>query len=102
MGHHIDGDGRFQSDRHPELPPDHITLDFSDPRAQLALSVLALDYRGYDRELSEDIEERLSTVDVRLLTGEFYGEPVGGEDPPQSKTDVSPTSQLYDEETLGE
>ena len=41
MGHHIDRNGRFQSDRHPSLPPDFILLSYHDTAAKTALG----DYR---------------------------------------------------------
>ena len=60
MGHHIiykDGKVHFQSDLHPELPLDHIILDFDDPAARQALWGFA-DFTK-DRELSKDIREVL-------------------------------------------
>lgn len=59
MGHHINGKGQFQSDKHPELPPDRIRLNFNNPRSQLALWVLAEQYDHVDPELAEDIRTRL-------------------------------------------
>ena len=62
MGHHIDKEGRFQSDKYPDLPPDKILVNFNDPRAQVALTALAVSYQEVDSELSEDILERLRTI----------------------------------------
>ena len=62
MGHHIDDQGRFQSDKYPELPPDKIVLSFNDTRARRALAVLATDYESTDRELTDDVRSRLSTL----------------------------------------
>lgn len=61
MGHHIDSEGRFQSDKYPDLPPDKIVLSFKDLAARRAL----LDYcnRTKDRELADDINFRLKAFD---------------------------------------
>jgi hypothetical protein len=59
MGHHIDDDGCFQSDKHPELPPDRIRLSFENPLSHPALWVLAESYQDEDRELATDIRSRL-------------------------------------------
>lgn len=60
MGHHINDVGQFQSDKHPELSPDHIVLDFNDPAAQRALAVYAAN--SPDEELNEDILARLKSL----------------------------------------
>lgn len=62
MGHHIDSDGRFQSDKHPELPPDKLLISFTDPFAWAAFSALALAYNNVDHEFATDIRERLTTI----------------------------------------
>jgi len=62
MGHHIDTAGRFQSDKHPELPPDKVLISFTDPLAMAALSALALAYNNADHAFASDIRERLATV----------------------------------------
>jgi len=59
MGHHIDKNGMFQSDRHPELAPDKIVLSFKDISAQYALRMLAISYSHKDPELSADSSTRL-------------------------------------------
>ncbi len=59
MGHHIDDYGQFQSDKHPDLPPDRIRINFQNPRSWRALLILADDYQSKDRELSEDIRARI-------------------------------------------
>ena len=64
MGHHIDTDGRFQSNKYPHLPPDKIIVSFQDPRARRALISLANDYHTADPELSIDIQTRLDTIDT--------------------------------------
>ncbi len=60
MGHHIDSEGRFQSDKHPDLAPDKIVLSFKDPVARRALGMYALNTE--DEELADDIVERLGTI----------------------------------------
>ena len=67
MGHHIDSEGRFQSDKYPDLPPDKIVLSFKDMRAWQALETLARYYHDADPGLSADILTRLASV--RKLLG---------------------------------
>lgn len=62
MPRHIDRDGRFQSDRHPDLPPDKIVLSFNDPLAHPALMSLSMAYHETDPELSQDIFDRLTAI----------------------------------------
>lgn len=59
---HIDAQGRFQSDKYPDLPPDKIVLSFTDPKATIALRYLADHYRWEDRQLSKDINARLDAL----------------------------------------
>ncbi len=62
MGHHIDDQGRFQSDKYPDLAPDKIILSFKDVHAHLPLALLAIEYISADPELSRDILTRLETL----------------------------------------
>lgn len=62
MGHHIDSEGRFQSDKHPDLAPDKIILSFKDPHARGALFLLAGDYEVVDTGLAKDIVARLNSI----------------------------------------
>ncbi len=62
MGHHIDKSGRFQSDLHPDLPPDKIIVSFKHKEAWPALAALAEGYQAIDRELSDDIRQRLASI----------------------------------------
>ena len=62
MGHHLDAQGRFQSDKYPELKPDKIVVSFTDLNAQRALATLAVDYAKADPELSQDIFARLNAL----------------------------------------
>lgn len=63
MGNHIDSQGHFQSDLHPNLKPDRIVLSFKDPLARRALRALAVDYREADSDLARDIQKRLMSID---------------------------------------
>lgn len=73
MGSHINERGEFQSDKHPDLPPDRIRLNFNSPGSQVALWVLAQCYAGLfpetgcavDHELAEDIGVRLFDLGFR-------------------------------------
>ncbi len=60
MGHHINDQGQFQSDKYPDLPPDKIVLSFKDPAARTALTAYAL--CATDRELAKDIDTRLRSL----------------------------------------
>lgn len=62
MGHHIDSEGRFQSDKHPDLAPDKIIVSFKDYRAHAALAMLSLSYLETDPELATDIRTRLEAL----------------------------------------
>ena len=64
MGHHINKQKQFQSDKYPDLPPDKIILSFNDPHARKALGmyVISVQCCGGDEELADDIEERLKTI----------------------------------------
>ena len=62
MGHHIDSEGRFQSDKYPDLPPDKIVLSFKDPRARNALMALVEAYYDADPELADDVVTRLGSL----------------------------------------
>lgn len=60
MGHHINKAGEFQSDKHPELPPNKIALDFRDAFARLPLRMYA--DATTDSELANDIYNALSNA----------------------------------------
>ncbi len=62
MGHHIDREGRFQSDKFPDLAPDKIVLSFKDPAARRALNVYSI--YAEDRELARDIRTRVGTIKI--------------------------------------
>ena len=42
MGHHINNDGDFQSDKHKELPANKLALDFRDAFARPLLRAYAV------------------------------------------------------------
>jgi len=63
MGHHITEEGRFLSDKYPEIGPDKILLSFKDPEAKRALMILAEDYDKKDADLSDDIRTRLKSLE---------------------------------------
>ena len=74
MGHHIRADGKFQSDRHPQLDPDKIVLSFKDPTAIRALHKYAMETP--DRELAQDIRARcMSMIEEKRAAGEWLSEP---------------------------
>ena len=62
MGHHIDSEGRFQSDKYPDLAPDKIVLSFKDPHARVVLGMYAVHCGDDAPELAADIQERLRTI----------------------------------------
>ena len=68
MGHHIASDGRFQSDKHPDLPRDRIRLNLENPLSERALRVLAEDYEETDSELAKDLVTRLDALYPRAKT----------------------------------
>ncbi len=61
MSRHINAKGQFQSDRHPELPPNKIILSFRDPAARAALLNYA--QRTPDRELAGAISLVIAATD---------------------------------------
>ncbi len=60
MGHHIDSEGLFRSDKYPELPPDRIVLSFEQPADRQALALFA--HHTEDLELAKDIMTRIETI----------------------------------------
>lgn len=71
MGHHINDKGEFQSDKHPDLPPDRLRVNITNPRSTRALLILADDYQGHDAEFADDLRNRV----LALLNGRrFYDE----------------------------
>jgi len=79
MGHHINDEGQFQSDKYPDLGPDKIVLSFKDPRARRALRQFADDCAEGEPDLAADVRERLATIANegplrawRLNEWEFY------------------------------
>jgi len=62
MGHHINAEGGFQSDKHPSLPPNRIRLNLENPRSYRALRQLAEDYSRHDAELGADLNQVLDEL----------------------------------------
>jgi len=62
VAHHINSLGQFQSDKHPDLPPNRIRLSLEAPLSMRALLVLAHDYSKKDVGLASDIRETLITL----------------------------------------
>jgi len=60
MGHHIDSEGRFQSDKFPDLPPDTFLLSLKDPEARAAISTYVTICK--DRELATDLIQRMRVL----------------------------------------
>lgn len=60
MSHIIQVDGKpmFQSDKYPDLAPNHIVLSFNDPAARAALWTFV--YETDDMELAKDIGTALN------------------------------------------
>jgi hypothetical protein len=65
MGNHINENGRFQSDKYPELPENKIILSFKDPLAREVLKIYAK--KTKDAELGEDILEAIKNVEKGSL-----------------------------------
>lgn len=60
MGHHIDSEGRFQSDKYPDLPPDALLLKLDDPEARAAITLYVTICK--DRELAGDLIQRMRVL----------------------------------------
>ena len=91
MGHHINKDGQFQSDKYP-VPPDMVMLSFHDRLARFPLAYLAAWYREKNPEFAEDIATRLNSViaEERAARAENAGDPTeeeeeGEDSEPESK-----------------
>lgn len=64
MGHHIDDNGDFQSDRHPDLAPNEIILSLKDPTARKGLYTFA-----------DEVDDKRVARDIfaGLINGKFPG-----------------------------
>ena len=62
MGHHINSEGQFHTDKYPDLAPDKIVLSFKDLDARYVLAYYAWVHKDHDPELCEDISKRLKTI----------------------------------------
>lgn len=59
MSEHINGDGKFQSDKYPWCEPDFVPLKLTDPMAQPVLWLYAEHRRDKDATFSNDLQLRL-------------------------------------------
>lgn len=78
MGKHL-VDGKFQSDRSPETPPNHMLVDFDDKLAQPALWALAEAYRETDPEFADDVELALRIAGFKPPAAAGVGDVTVGE-----------------------
>lgn len=60
MGHHINKNGEFQSDKYPDLKPNKIIISFKDPAGKIALREYAK--HAEDKELGRDILRALNNL----------------------------------------
>lgn len=60
MGDYLNNEGKFRSDKYPELPDDKIILSFRDSEAHEALRVFA--ESTSNKELGEDVKKRLESI----------------------------------------
>jgi len=60
MAKQINKDGKFQSDKYPDLPPDKFLLSFKDPVARKSIKLYA--ELTEDKELSKSLLQRLKTI----------------------------------------
>jgi len=62
MAHHLDDDGNFQSDKHPDLSPNVFALHLDDPLARDLIREYAR--RTQDSELGNDLLAALRRTEV--------------------------------------
>ena len=55
MGHHLTPDGKFKSDKFPDLPEDYVAIKVSSPKARAGLQYIVRDYMLDDPEFAEDL-----------------------------------------------
>ena len=65
MGHHIDAQGRFQSDKFPGLPPDVVGIKIKPETAEFLWRLADL-YESADPEFATDLKVRLTALAVSL------------------------------------
>lgn len=65
MGHHIQIDGQFKSNKYDWCPTGFLALKFTDPKAELALRAYAQETDNI--ELSKDILQGLENVKEKKL-----------------------------------
>jgi len=62
MGHHIDEEGRFQSDKYPDLGPDKVVIDLTDPEAWAGLQTIAAAYKAKNSGFADDLQVRVQQL----------------------------------------
>lgn len=62
MGHHIDDQGRFQSDKHKDMPPNRIRVSLERPESLRGLLAIAADHAEKDPEFADDLLACLHTI----------------------------------------
>jgi len=62
VGHHIDSEGRFQSDKYPDLPPDKVVISLKDPRSWPGMRMIAAAYSDEDYEFAGDLFIRIDSL----------------------------------------
>ena len=70
MGHHLDANGDFQSDKHPELKPNRVLVNLENPLSARGMLRLAQDYHDTDEEFAEDVLEVLGRLHPHLWESE--------------------------------
>ena len=75
MGSHINGDGRFQSDKYPSCPAGKVPLSTKDPTAQDLLWIYAQRRRAIDPEFADDleaclVEDGFSRMDIEVYANQ--------------------------------
>ena len=78
MGHHIDEQGRFQSDKHPGLGPDKVVIDLTDPEAWAGLQTIAAAYKAKDSDFADGLQVRVQQlraahIEARSPRGRILG-----------------------------
>jgi hypothetical protein len=68
---HIDDEGRFQSDKYPETPPDCVPLKVTDTSAQDLLWEYAGRRESIDADFCKDLRKRLLDVGYRPPVVDF-------------------------------
>lgn len=79
-GHHINAAGEFQSDKHPDLPPDRVRLNILRPENWPALLLIADAYQEKDAEFADDLRGRIEALKAETDHSE-HGRGIAGVGP---------------------